>query len=1008
MNDNKNAPRSDYSVDEILAEAKIMTEHSPPEKKAEAHADTRAERRPAVLDADEIAHEAQKALKMEAGEPMPDGAPKPPEKKKGFFRRRKGKNSEAFSEDIYYGLQLKSLEEYRKEYEQTILLDRKEIEEGADGAQGKSSFPYLFRRDEEGGAPEPLGTGEKDRRERHERLEKIMNRAGLDAEEMLGPEASAAEEDPEAAGKTEQAAPRPEPGWRPKPPVRNPEQPPVPPAVEPGPAMEPEIRPPIVEPPLAPALGKSSGEGAVGAGPQEETPRPSEPAAAQTLQAVSAPQPEESPVPVREPVAPPRAKDGIPPAPPRKEPAERPVPQYRAGGLSVQVIEVAEFDAILAAEADSYPEALPSAPEPIPFPRAEEKPETPPAPKEEDGGGQRAEIRSAVFAKNSEPEPVKPKKKFRVFGNDEETNDPSEEPGESEAELDDYSGPADAPSVMSDLSSNVRKLLLRFAVTAICCVLTLVLSILRERSGAVPGGLHNLFETPTYPIVELFFLLLACVFCAPAFWNGIRGLFTFQANSDSAAAAAAIAAACQNLAYLFFGPAGNVPLYSPLAAAALFLNTAGKLSMAKRILRNFRFLSSPEQKYAVQLFDDHNTALLLAKESAIGEPRIAYQAKSSFLRNFLRDSYAPDPSDHVSQLMAPVGFLASLGLCIVTAVLTKNAGTALAAFAASACVCVPFANMLSVNLPLARLGRIGAQYGAMAVGWPAIEQFCQTNAVMLGAGDLFPRGTVILSGIQTFAGQRIDEAILDATALTAAAGGPLNDLFSQIVKNRGDFLPHVQRPSYEDGMGISGAVEDRVILVGDRELMQKHGIDAPSRDYEEKYVRAGKHPLYLASAGTLVAMFLVSYRSDRRRAVELRRMESNGITLIVRTRDPQITPGLIAECFGLSRNSVSVLPERLGEVYDGLVTRTGSRPEAVLATKGRAAGMLRMLTACVRQRSNISIAVALQVAGAALGFALTAFFAAYGGLSQLSVTSLAIFEAFWAAAVIFVPHIRRP
>lgn len=1050
MNDKKNVPRSDYSVDEILAEAQIRKEHTPPEQAAKTKTDVPARERPSALDADEILARAQQALNVEAGAPAPDGVPpEKEEKRKGLFRRRKKKDDEPPAEDIYYGLQLKSLEEYRKEYEQTILLDKKEIEDGAQEAEGKSSFPYLFRK-EESGVPEPLGTEEKDRRERHERLERILNRAGLDADEMLGaqeapagdedetpgteqvpagktgteetpvpeepsagkaeaektpaPEEIPAEKTDEAAGSPAEAgrsSPRPKPpAYPPKPPVRNPDRPPVPPAVEPGPAMEPEIRPPIVEPPLVPAVGEESAAAAVCAA-QEEARADAAPASARTAE------PEETPPPVREPSAPPRVKEEIPPAAPRKEPAERPAPQYRAGGLPVQVIELADFDDVLAAEAASYPQAAPAAPEPIPFPPAEERTAAPPR-EQEDAGGGKAEIRSVVFAKNAVPEPEKPKKKFRLFGSDEESNDPLEEPEEGEAELDDYSGPADAPSVMNDLASNVRRLMLRFAVTAICCVTTLALGILREYPGAVPEGLHSLFEAPTYEITELLFLLFACVFSVPTLWNGIRGLFTFQANSDSAAAVAAAAAACQGAAFLISGPAGGIPLYVPLAAAALFLNAAGKFSMARRILGNFRFLSSPEQKYAVQLFDDHNTALVLARDSTIGEPEIAYQAKASFLRNFLRDSYAPDPSDHVSQLTAPAGFLASLGLCIVTAAMTRNAGTALAAFAASACVCVPFANMLSVNLPLAHLSHIAEKNGAMAVGWPAVERFCRTNAVMLNAQDLFPRGTVILSGIQTFAGQRIDEAIVDATALAASAGGPLNDLFSQIVRNRGDFLPHVSRPSYEDGMGISGAVEDRVILIGNRELMQKHGIDAPSRDYEEKYVRAGKHPLYLASAGTLVAMFLVSYRSDRRRAMELRRMENNGIALIVRTRDPQITPELLAECFGLSRNSVRVLPERLGEVYDGLTERAGGRPEAVLATKGRASGMLRMLTACVRQRSNISIAVALQAAGAALGFALVAFFAAYAGLAQLSVTSLSVFEAFWAASVLFVPRIRRP
>ena len=128
----------------------------------------------------------------------------------------------------------------------------------------------------------------------------------------------------------------------------------------------------------------------------------------------------------------------------------------------------------------------------------------------------------------------------------------------------------------------------------------------------------------------------------------------------------------------------------------------------------------------------------------------------------------------------------------------------------------------------------------------------------------------------------------------------------------------------------------------------------------------------------------------------------------MRTLDPNITPELISDCFGLSCHSVTVLPERLGEVYDSLQAHPPKRTPAVLATKGRVSAMMRLLTACSRQRGNITIGVALQTAGAALGFALAAFFTACSGLSQLSATVLLLFEVFWTAAVIFIPKIRRP
>lgn len=137
-------------------------------------------------------------------------------------------------------------------------------------------------------------------------------------------------------------------------------------------------------------------------------------------------------------------------------------------------------------------------------------------------------------------------------------------------------------------------------------------------------------------------------------------------------------------------------------------------------------------------------------------------------------------------------------------------------------------------------------------------------------------------------------------------------------------------------------------------------------------------------------------------------MEDNGISLIVRTCDPNITPKLLADCFGLDEQGVRVLPDSLGSIYTELTAAPQEESPALMATKGRPTAMMRMLTACVRQRGNISIAVALQNVAVVLGILLVGFLTVYSGLSQLSTAAVLIYELFWVAAVILVPKLRKP
>ena len=713
---------------------------------------------------------------------------------------------------------------------------------------------------------------------------------------------------------------------------------------------------------------------------------------------------------------------------------------YRPAGVTpVHVVELHDYAEVILKEAKTYPKVSTKL-HTTPLPKLEEMADDQ---KEEEIAQTVAEKKTVEEAPAPEWEPIVPeaerrtaerfsqkdepqrqedkeeivpplpkkKKKFSIMGEEEPDNDPQEDLPEEPDELDDYQRPSDAPSVTHELGSSLRELTLRLAVTGIVTVLLLALGVLGEMTSLLPEAIRFTLPTQTYLILNLIFLGIASLLCWVTIFNGIKSMVSLQANSDSGVAVAAVAALIQSVALLFAPESvasSSVHAYAALASAALFLNTAGKFSLIKRIRHNFRFVASPDQKYAVQYFDDHNTALQMAKGCVADTPAIAYQNKAGFLKHFLSLSYENDPSDQSSHIIAPIGAILSLVLCIVYYVLNQDVIGAITVFAAATCISVPMMNMLSVNLPLARLSKLATRCGAMVVGYPAVEHFSTANAVVLDAKDLFPKGTVILNGIKTFGGQRIDDAIVDATALMCATGGPLSDLFDQIIKSHHDMLPKIENLSYEDDKGVVGWVSGRRILVGNRDLIKAYGIEPPSRDYEEKYLLGGKQVVYLASGGDLVAMFVLSYNSDRRRAAELRRMEDNGISLIVRTCDPNITPRLLAQVFDLDEHGVRVLPERLGKEYMDLVEEPDERVDALLATKGRPTAMMRMLTACVRQRSNISVAIALQTVAVVLGFLLVAFLACYSGLKQLSTAALLLFELFWLVAVLIVPRLRKP
>ncbi len=105
-------------------------------------------------------------------------------------------------------------------------------------------------------------------------------------------------------------------------------------------------------------------------------------------------------------------------------------------------------------------------------------------------------------------------------------------------------GPADAKSVAHDLRTTMRELTIRMLFATGVSTAVLILASLIAESG------FNANNTETagavgYTILSLVLLLVAIGFCAKkTILNGLKALFEFRANSDSAAAVACVAVFC--------------------------------------------------------------------------------------------------------------------------------------------------------------------------------------------------------------------------------------------------------------------------------------------------------------------------------------------------------------------------------------------------------------------------------------------------------------------------------
>lgn len=505
-------------------------------------------------------------------------------------------------------------------------------------------------------------------------------------------------------------------------------------------------------------------------------------------------------------------------------------------------------------------------------------------------------------------------------------------------------------------------------------------------------------------------LLLAGVFCCTStVVNGFLYTFTLKGDNDSLVGLAFFGCLVQ-AAVLFVNPgylkSPDVFLYSSVAMFSLFCNCMGKLNMVHRVLRNYRFIASDSDKYTTEMVEPASLAENIVKDLAIREPALCYRKRSQVLDGFVSHSFSEDPSDRWARVASGICLVLSLAVGCSIYFFKQDLVGAAGAFSLLLCLSAPFSLMFAFNVPFSRTCKTLNRYGGVLAGYSAVERLYDLNGLVVSDTDLFPRGNVLLHGIKTFGGERIDEAILKAASVLCAGESDLKPVFMKVIENRTDILLPYDSFAYENAMGYSCWIENKRVLVGNRELMRNHGIDLPSADYEAKYRKEGERELlYLATSGELTAMFVLSYTANEQVGQLLARLDKTGALIAVKTGDPGLTVSRISETYGLPEDMFTLVHSHTAAQLDAL---HDDRPgDCGLTTMGSFLSFAQGILCALGAKSGVLAALVVQFVGLGLGVALAALFALTGGAGQLSTAVVLGYQFVWLVLTVALPALKK-
>ncbi len=561
----------------------------------------------------------------------------------------------------------------------------------------------------------------------------------------------------------------------------------------------------------------------------------------------------------------------------------------------------------------------------------------------------------------------------------------------------------------------------RVFILALTAFISLYITIFNQFGLPIASFLTTA-NVPVYLAVHLLLGIIAVISSLPVMTKGLKKLFTFKADGDSMTAATVVACMA-SIIPAFFTPQlvenENINIYMPVGILSLLFNACGKNLIMKRAARNFKFVSRNFDRHGVTYVMDEERAERITRGTLGDFPILASMRKTDFLTDFLRYTYSSDMADQFCKSATPIVLILSIAVSVFLTYFCK--GTFLAAesiafgfsvfsmlISAASCISLP----LVCNIPLEDVSRNALRNDGIMLGYQSVDDFFDTNSILVDADSLFPQGTVRLDDIKVFANTKLDEALLEAASLTVHGGSIMSQLFDDIIRQRNGSLLRIENYSYEENMGMCGWISNKRVLFGNRELMTSHNIEGiPTKTKEAEYTGSGREALYLSISGNLAAMFIVSLAPDRYVKRWSKNLVKNKICVFVNTIDPCITSKKLCTLFGIPENMSRILPQKLNSDFTE-ETKKVVRLSASMATTGKFSTLAELIIGTKTVHFSAIIGLILQAASIVLGFVLcTGLILSKSfqslNFAYLTAAAITVYNILWAIITYFAVKLKK-
>ena len=370
-----------------------------------------------------------------------------------------------------------------------------------------------------------------------------------------------------------------------------------------------------------------------------------------------------------------------------------------------------------------------------------------------------------------------------------------------------------------------------------------------------------------------------------------------------------------------------------------------------------------------------------------------YDGKAGFLRgegqveDFMDTYEMPSGPDKVLSGYAFAALLVSIAIGVTGGVL-HSFSLGLQVTAVALLAAMPATAFITTSRPMAVLERRLHGLGTVLCGWQGVKGLSQKAVFPVGHEDMFPVGTVKMSGVKFYSDRKPDETVAYATALIVADGGSLAPLFTQLLDSRSGmhYSPEELQP-YEGG-GLGGQVNGESVLVGSLSFLRQMGVEIPEG------VRVSQ-AVCVAINEELCGLFALTYDKDQDASAGMTTLCAyRKLKPVVITDDFTVTPGFLQERFGVKPKKL-IFPSHSERQTLRETEPAEDAPALLLTTTQGLAPFAYGVTGARVVKTASKLGVVIHMIGGIVGMLMMLALAILDARELLTPANLFLYELVW-------------